>query len=156
MLCNCGKLASCKLNQLCRDSDKSLRLNCSVISYDHYTISASFIVHLYVSQTQPESLSKFLFAGVVVVVIDNDNNYSSSASRWVALKEFLSQQFYSIYALDLLATHNSSISCHSLSQSWDPRLVNLLRLVGKRKSGWKARKGRNYFVVLLMSDSAGL
>ena len=81
MLCNCGKLTSCKLNQLCRDSDKSLRLNCSVISYDHYTISASFIVHLYVSQTQPESLSKFLFAGVVVVVIDNDNNYSSSASR---------------------------------------------------------------------------
>ena len=43
MLCNSGKLASCKLNQLCWDSDKSLCLNCSVISYDHYTVSASSI-----------------------------------------------------------------------------------------------------------------
>ena len=67
-----------------------------------------------------------------------------------SLKRILSRQFYSIYALDLLATYNSNIGCHSLSQSWDPRLVNLLRLVGKRKSGWKAQKGRNYFVVLLM------
>jgi hypothetical protein len=67
-----------------------------------------------------------------------------------SLKRILSRQFYSIYALDLLAIHNSNIGCHSLSQSWDPRLVNLSRLVGKRKSGRKARKGRNYFVVLLM------
>ena len=65
-----------------------------------------------------------------------------------SLKRILSQQFYSIYALDLLATCNSSIGCHRLSQSWDPRLVNLLRLVGKRKSGQKARKGRNLFVVM--------
>ena len=42
-----------------------------------------------------------------------------------SLKRILSRQFYSIYALDLLATHNSNIGCHSLSQSWDPRLVNL-------------------------------
>ena len=80
MLCNCGKLASCKPNQLCRDSDKLLHLNCSVISYDHYTVSALFIVHLYASQTQPESSSNFLFADVVVV-IDDDNHYSSSASH---------------------------------------------------------------------------
>jgi hypothetical protein len=66
------------------------------------------------------------------------------------LKRFLSQWFYSIYALDLLATRNSSISCHGLLQSWDPRLVNLLKLVSKRKSGWKAQKGRNIFVILLM------
>ena len=32
------------------------------------------------SQTQPESLSNFLFADVVVVVIDDDNDYSSSVS----------------------------------------------------------------------------
>ena len=67
-----------------------------------------------------------------------------------SLKKILSWRFYSIYALNLLATNNSSIGCHRLSQSWDPRLVNLLRLVSKQKSGRKARKGRNLFVVLLM------
>jgi len=50
--------------------------------YDHYTVSASFTVHPYASQTQPESPNNFLFADVVVVVvIDNDNGYSSSASH---------------------------------------------------------------------------
>ena len=44
-----------------------------------------------------------------------------------SLNKNLSQQFYLIYALDLLTTHNSSIGCHRLSQSWDPWLVNLLR-----------------------------
>ena len=68
-----------------------------------------------------------------------------------SLKKILSQWFYSIYALNLLATHNSSMGCHRLSQSWNLRLVNLLRLVGKRKRGWKAWKGRNLFVVLLMT-----
>jgi hypothetical protein len=63
-----------------------------------------------------------------------------------SLKKILSRWFYSIYALNLLATHNSSIGCHRLLQSWDPRLVNLLKLVGKWKSGWKARKGWNLFV----------
>ena len=29
------------------------------ISYDHYTVSASFTVHLYASQTQPESPNNF-------------------------------------------------------------------------------------------------
>jgi hypothetical protein len=53
-----------------------------MISYDHYTVSASFTVHPYASQTQPESPNNFLFADVVVVVvIDNDNGYSSSASH---------------------------------------------------------------------------
>ena len=83
MLCNC-----CKPNQLCRDSDKLLRQNCSVVSYDHYMVSASFVVRLYASQTQPESANNLLFADVVVVIIDDNNSYSSSASRWVALKRF--------------------------------------------------------------------
>jgi len=51
-----------------------------MISYDHYTVSASFTVHLYASQTQPESLHNFLFADVVIIVIDDNNGYSSSAS----------------------------------------------------------------------------
>jgi hypothetical protein len=148
MLYNCCKLASCKLNQLCRDSDKLLCLNCSMISYDHYTVSASFKVHLYASKTQPESPNNFLFADIDIVIIHNNNGYSSSASH-------LSRQCYSIYALDSLATHHSSIGCHRLSQSWDLRLVNLLRLVSKWKSGWKAWKGRNLFVVLLMSIYSG-
>jgi hypothetical protein len=71
-----------------------------------------------------------------------------------SLKKILSRQFYSVYALNLLATYNSSIGCHRFSQSWDPRLVNLLRLVGKPKSGQKAWKGRNPFVVLLMWSAA--
>ena len=56
------------------------------VLYDHYIVSASFTDHVYASQTQPECLSNFLFANLVVVVIDNDDNYSSSASHWVAVK----------------------------------------------------------------------
>ena len=41
-MCNCWKSKSCKLNQLCQDSDKLLHLNCSMISYDHYIVSATF------------------------------------------------------------------------------------------------------------------
>jgi hypothetical protein len=93
MLHNCCKLASCKPNQLCQDFDKLLCLNCSMSSYDHYTVFASFKVHQYASQTQPESPNNFLFADVVVIVIDNDNSYSSSESHWVALKRFWANGF---------------------------------------------------------------
>src|ERR1700733_13377472 len=72
MLRNCCKLASCKPNQLCRDSDKLLCRNCSVVSYHHYAVSASFAVPLYTSQTQPESANNFLFADVVVIIDDNN------------------------------------------------------------------------------------
>ena len=139
-------------NSFWQDSDKLLHWNCSVISQDHYIVSASFTVHLYASKIQPESPSTFLFADVILVVIDDDNDYSSSTSCWVALKKILSWRFYLIYALNLLATHNLSIGYHMILQLWDPRLVNLLRLVSKGKSGWKAQKGRNLFMVLLMSQ----
>ena len=54
--------------------------NALIFSYDHYIVSASFTVHLYASQTQPESSSNFFFANVVVVVIDYDNDHHDSSS----------------------------------------------------------------------------
>ena len=70
-----------------------------------------------------------------------------------SIKRILWWQYYSISALDQLATHKPRASCHRSAQSVDLRLVNLLRLVNNQKRQQKAQKGRKIFTVLLMFES---
>lgn len=48
----------------------------AMVSYAHYVLSAWSEVHLYTSRTWPETMSEHLFAVVVVIVINNDNDIS--------------------------------------------------------------------------------
>ena len=146
MLCNCCKLTSCKPNQWCQDSNKLLHL----LEPLHSIYSSSICI----PNTTREP-KQFFICWCCCCCCCHWQQLFFICITLSSLKRILSWWFYSIYALELLASHNSSIGCHWLSQSWDLRLVNLMRLVGKRKSGWKARKGRNPFVVLLMSSDHG-
>ena len=126
--------------------NKLLHLNCSMISYNHYIVSASSIC---IPNTTREP-KQFFICWCCCCCQWQQKQLFLICIMLSSLKKNLSQWFSSIYALDLLTTHNSSIGCHRLLQSWNWMLVNLLRIVSKQKSGQKAWKGRNLFVVLLM------
>jgi hypothetical protein len=145
MLCNCCKLTSCKLNQLCWDSDKLVFKLFHDLLGPLHSICLIHSSSVCVPNTNREP-EQFFICWCCCHHHWWQQQLFLICITLSSLKRILSQWFYSIYALelDLLATHNSSISCHRLSQSWD------LRLIGKWQSGWKAPKGRNPFVVLLM------